>query len=601
MGLLFSDIANSQVRQTQLKIIMTLRRFCIIAATFVYTMAVSADSIKNITVNNITYSSAEINWDAASSETKWNVRYKPVSVGEYVEVTLTVGDVWGDGSGYQMLLDADATAYGDIIPTSGSFTSGGDAEESVYAQFEYKIPEAADGTLTTSNIVENSSVTIMIPAGRYDWVIVNPNPGKRIWIASANGNLSGRQDDYFFEPGKKYEFVVSKALIGDQVNVTITDTTTEESAENGWIYVNGVVETMVGISGLDSETIYMVQVQADGTDGDAGEWSAYTYFTTLDKRATPANVTINDITESSAAVDWLARGAETKWNLRYRKVVDTETYYFEDGWPEGWTTIDADGDGRAWKCWTTEGVKDHLWHSGKYCMMSESYTPDVEEGALDPDNWLVTPEIELGGSVSFWMRSAVKDYPDNFSVRLSTKGCAVEDFSTELLPQTTAEGEYTECRIDLSEYSGKGYVAFRHHDSADMYYLLLDDVTIAGPNAVLFRWSIAPDVMEKPYVIKGLNPDSKYEVQVQAVYDDGATGEWSPVVTFTTLDGLQVGDVNKDGTITIADVTALVNIILGKDSDVPYQYNHEAADCNQDGTITIADVTALVNIILGKR
>ena len=208
-------------------------------------------------------------------------------------------------------------------------------------------------------------------------------------------------------------------------------------------------------------------------------------------------MTINNITETSATVDWLARGAETKWNLRYRKVVDTETYYFEDGWPEGWTTIDADGDGRAWKCWTTEGVKDDLWHSGKYCMMSESYTPDVEEGALDPDNWLVTPEIELGGSVSFWMRSAVKDYPDNFSVRLSTTGCAVEDFSTELLPQTTAEGEYTEYRIDLSEYSGKGYVAFRHHDSADMYYLLLDDVTIAGPNAVLFRWSIAPDVMTR--------------------------------------------------------------------------------------------------------
>ena len=234
-------------------------------------------------------------------------------------------------------------------------------------------------------------------------------------------------------------------------------------------------------------------------------------------------------------------------------------------------------------------------------MMSESYTPDVEEGALDPDNWLVTPEIELGGSVSFWMRSAVKDYPDNFSVRLSTTGCAVEDFSTELLPQTTAEGEYTEYRIDLSEYSGKGYVAFRHHDSADMYYLLLDDVTIAGPNAVLFRWSIAPDVMEKPYVIKELNPDSKYEVQVQAVYDDGATGEWSPVVTFTTLDGLQVGDVNKDGTITIADVTALVNIILGKDSEQPYLYDHGASDLNHDGMLTIADVTALVNIILGKR
>ena len=61
-----------------------------------------------------------------------------------------------------------------------------------------------------------------------------------------------------------------------------------------------------------------------------------------------------------------------------------------------------------------------------------------------------------------------------------------------------------------------------------------------------------------------------------------------------------VADINRDGDITIADVTALVNIILGKDGVEPYQYNHVAADVNGDGDITIADVTALVNVILGK-
>lgn len=59
-----------------------------------------------------------------------------------------------------------------------------------------------------------------------------------------------------------------------------------------------------------------------------------------------------------------------------------------------------------------------------------------------------------------------------------------------------------------------------------------------------------------------------------------------------------LGDVNRDGEISIADVTALVNIILGKDTEE--QYDHLAADVNQDGDITIADVTALVNYILGK-
>ena len=56
------------------------------------------------------------------------------------------------------------------------------------------------------------------------------------------------------------------------------------------------------------------------------------------------------------------------------------------------------------------------------------------------------------------------------------------------------------------------------------------------------------------------------------------------------------GDVNGDGKVTIADVTALVNIILGKTTN----YNAAVADINGDTKITIADVTALVNIILGK-
>lgn len=55
-----------------------------------------------------------------------------------------------------------------------------------------------------------------------------------------------------------------------------------------------------------------------------------------------------------------------------------------------------------------------------------------------------------------------------------------------------------------------------------------------------------------------------------------------------------IGDVNKDGVVSIADVTALVNIILGRGFDL------ENADVNADGAITIADVTALVNILLGK-
>ncbi|MBP3210969.1 MAG: endonuclease [Prevotella sp.] len=57
-----------------------------------------------------------------------------------------------------------------------------------------------------------------------------------------------------------------------------------------------------------------------------------------------------------------------------------------------------------------------------------------------------------------------------------------------------------------------------------------------------------------------------------------------------------LGDVNNDGAVTIADVTALVNVLLGKGSS----YNLDAADVNSDDKTTIADVVALVKMILTK-
>ncbi len=66
---------------------------------------------------------------------------------------------------------------------------------------------------------------------------------------------------------------------------------------------------------------------------------------------------------------------------------------------------------------------------------------------------------------------------------------------------------------------------------------------------------------------------------------------------FTDKNAFLRGDVNGDGSVTIADVTTLVNIILGK-NEAPA---NGVADVNNDTTVTIADVTTLVNIILGKE
>ena len=65
------------------------------------------------------------------------------------------------------------------------------------------------------------------------------------------------------------------------------------------------------------------------------------------------------------------------------------------------------------------------------------------------------------------------------------------------------------------------------------------------------------------------------------------------------LEGSKLGDVDRNDDVTIADVKALVKIVLGRATEGDSNnYDFKAADVNGDGKRTIADVTALVNMIL---
>jgi hypothetical protein len=55
------------------------------------------------------------------------------------------------------------------------------------------------------------------------------------------------------------------------------------------------------------------------------------------------------------------------------------------------------------------------------------------------------------------------------------------------------------------------------------------------------------------------------------------------------------GDVNKDKTVNIADVTALIDMLLSGAEMIP------EADCNKDTEMNIADVTALIDFLLSGQ
>ena len=399
----------------------------------------------------------------------------------YASVTLTAGDVWQDGSGYQMLLDADATAYGTIIPAQGGLTASGDADAATYAEFEYKIPENADGALTTQNIVIDASVTILIPAGTYDWCITNPTPGDRVWIASSNGSIGGRYDDFEFASGAGYEFVVSLGGSNDQVDLIIDDPTAP------------AIPT--------------------------------------DLTATPA--------ATSAEIAWVPGENNATWNLRWRPWVDPALMNkfwdfpldgYEAQLEEGWMVFDADGDGATWGLAYSNDAQDDV------CFYSSSYDYNYG-GALTPDNWLFTPAVGLGGTLKFdaWQQSS--SYPDKIMVYVCENPDweSVDEFvavSEFIQPAgTTAEN----FEIDLSEYEGLGVIAFRHYDCEDQWSIYVDNILVEIPGAVEpAEWTVVEGV-ENPYTLEGLMPETTYEVQVQGVGADARTTNWTESEIFTTL------------------------------------------------------------------
>ena len=63
----------------------------------------------------------------------------------------------------------------------------------------------------------------------------------------------------------------------------------------------------------------------------------------------------------------------------------------------------------------------------------------------------------------------------------------------------------------------------------------------------------------------------------------------------TSAQAAVIGDVNNDGSVTAADVTAIYDVLLG--NDLMFQ---ATADVNNDGSVTAADVTFVYDILLGN-
>ena len=491
----------------------------------------------------------------------------------YALVKLTVGDVWGDGSGYQMLIDADASAYGTLIPTSGPLTNSGNAPAGLYDNFEYKIPENADGSLTTTNIIINNTGSVLVPAGTYDWAITNPAPGDKIWIASSNNSeCPGRYDDYVFEAGKTYEFKVRLQGQNDWVDVVISDggdtpdpTPTpggdedvlvgwyfeSQSEVNEWTFVDKDGDgynwdwnelNNISLPAYEGEgCIYSNSYVNNFGAVNPNNWAISPEFTipanassaTLSWYAAPqdpdypgehygvyvgtgtdtANYTqlfeetISYSDYKNTTVDLTAYAGQTiRVAFRHFNCTDmfilnldqVEVFVEEGGEPgpggdelvsgwyfetqsevNEWTFVDKDGDGYNWD-WN-ELYEAPVAYEGAGCIYSNSFVNYF--GAVNPDNWAISPEFTIpanasSATLSWYAAPQDPDYPgEHYGVYVGT-GTDTANY-TQLFEETISYSDYKNTTVDLTAYAGQTIrVAFRHFNCTDMFILKLDQVEV---------------------------------------------------------------------------------------------------------------------------
>ena len=294
------------------------------------------------------------------------------------------------------------------------------------------------------------------------------------------------------------------------------------------------------LSGLVPETEYVVRVQTDYGDGNLSHWLS-TVFTT--PSAVPSDITA-EAAPDFADISW--NGYGDSYEVKYRK--QPEAVFF-DGFENGldkWTVY-TQGEAPDEKGWMTK-YSDYA-HDGYYLAAAWSYYNGT---AYHADNWLVTPQVDLGGTLTFWVRSYSENYPEPFEVLLSTTGNAIEDFTTTLRAKQNAPYDWTEISIDLSAYAGqKGYIAI-HHAVYNQYGLYLDDFCVY--KGKIENWT-SLFTIDKTITINGLQPSTAYDYMIvsrKEGYEDAA----SKVQSFTTHERNPIPfDITVDAGTTSASIS----------------------------------------------
>ena len=501
---------------------------------------------------------------------------------------LPVYGTWYDASSGQLnqmiypaseltsLMGKDITSMTFYAPNGIQFSNG----SVTFSIGETNTSAFSSATALTDNV---TPVATVVPAGETEWKITFSDPytynggNLLVQVNTVTGTYAGtnftamemganlgfysyNSSQYtqtvlpkvtftYEESGPKHDMGIAlsapaSAGAGSTVNVTATVTNSGDFAENGYTVTVTDGTNIVTITATEALPVGQsaeFTVQFTTSTNDAGQTVNYTATVACTDDAVATNNSASASTslinlpppENVAATTHLTNATVTWEPPIIGLVTETEFWGFEEdtqnntntSLPAGWTTIDADGDTYAWYHLTGENFKNH---TGIGHLTSASYQSNT---ALTPDNWLISPEITLGGTLTFWACGQdANDVAENFAVYVypGSYSSGTNGF-IKVGADVTTTGTMTDYTFDLSQYSGAGRIAIRHYNCTDMFRLNIDDVTIE--NSVPGEQPTSYNVYLDGTLVGSVNANDPLTYDFSNLTDGQHTAEISAVYT----------------------------------------------------------------------
>ena len=166
-----------------------------------------------------------------------------------------------------------------------------------------------------------------------------------------------------------------------------------------------------------------------------------------------------------------------KVTLSWEREIFTD---FEDD-PQGWTFLDADGDGFVFGIYAAGGMNPDgsVNNTGTNASLSSfSYSNDY--GALTPDNYAFMPRVKVleNAKMAFYAAGFDPNYPtEHFGVAVASS----DGTQISTIAEFDSRNPYQRFEVDLSVYAGQEiYLGFRHFTTVANYALVIDNITVTN-------------------------------------------------------------------------------------------------------------------------